>query len=182
MVFTIPEPLKPLTLQNQRLVYGLLFREVSQTLLEIAADPRRLGAHVGFLAVLHTEPEPAEPAPYSLRGPSRGPCARRGPLDPLPPEVLLTGSGAEPTVPRQVSGSVARCFCGGKLEFHGQLIPLRHSTRFHALLRQLKSIKWVVYAKHAKPPFGGPEYVLKYLARYTHRGHLQRPVAGLRKW
>ena len=54
VVFTIPEPLKPLTLQNQRLVYGLLFRAVSQTLLEIAADPRRLGAHVGFLAVLHT--------------------------------------------------------------------------------------------------------------------------------
>ena len=46
------------------------------------------------------------------------------------------------------------------------MIPLRHSTRFYALLRQLKSIKWVVYAK---PPFGGPEYVLKYLARYTHR-------------
>lgn len=57
-------------------------------------------------------------------------------------------------------------FADGKLEFHGQLIPLRQFTRFHALLRQLKSIKWVVYAK---PPFGGPEYVLKYLARYTHR-------------
>ena len=54
VIFTIPEPLKPLALQNQRLVYGLLFRAVSQTLLEIAADPRRLGAQVGFLAVLHT--------------------------------------------------------------------------------------------------------------------------------
>lgn len=54
MVFTVPEPLKPLMLQNQQLMYGLLFRAVSQTLLEIAADPRRLGAQIGFLAVLHT--------------------------------------------------------------------------------------------------------------------------------
>jgi hypothetical protein len=57
-------------------------------------------------------------------------------------------------------------FADGKLEFHGQLLPLRQSTRFHALLRELKSIKWVV---HAKPPFGGPGHVLQYLARYTHR-------------
>ena len=54
VVFTVPEPLKPLMLQNQQLMYGLLFRAVSQTLLEIAADPRRLGAQIGFLAVLHT--------------------------------------------------------------------------------------------------------------------------------
>jgi len=54
VVFTMPEQLKPLTLQNQQLMYGLLFRAVSQTLLEIAADPRRLGAQIGFLAVLHT--------------------------------------------------------------------------------------------------------------------------------
>jgi hypothetical protein len=57
-------------------------------------------------------------------------------------------------------------FADGKLEFHGQLLPLRQSIHFHALLRQLKSIKWVV---HAKPPFGGPAHVLQYLARYTHR-------------
>jgi hypothetical protein len=57
-------------------------------------------------------------------------------------------------------------FNNGKLEFRGQLLLLRQSTRFHALLKELKSIKWVVYAK---PPFGGLEYVLRYLARYTHR-------------
>lgn len=57
-------------------------------------------------------------------------------------------------------------FADGKREFHGQLRPLRQSTRFHNLLRELKSIKWVV---HAKPPLGGPGPVLQYLARYTHR-------------
>jgi hypothetical protein len=57
-------------------------------------------------------------------------------------------------------------FAKKDLEFHGKLAPLRESARFHALLDQLKKIEWVVYAK---PPFGGPEYVLKYLARYTHR-------------
>jgi hypothetical protein len=167
VIFTIPEPLKPLALQNQRLVYGLLFRAVSQTLLEIAADPRRLGAQVGFLAVLHTWTQNLLHHPHiHCVVPAGGlapdgarwiPCRRKFFLPVAVLSQLFRG---------KFLALLRDAFADGKLEFHGQLVPLRQFTRFHALLRQLKSIKWVVYAK---PPFGGPEYVLKYLARYTHR-------------
>jgi hypothetical protein len=65
VIFTVPEALKPLVLQNQQLMYGLLFRAVSQTLLEIAADPRRLGAQIGFLVVLHTWSQNLQQNPHS---------------------------------------------------------------------------------------------------------------------
>jgi len=167
VVFTMPEALTLLALQNPQLVYGLLFRAVSQTLLEIAADPRRLGARIGFLAVLHTWSQNLLGHPHiHCVVPAGGlapdgsrwiPCRRKFFL---PIKVLS----------RMFRGKflalLRDAFAGGKLQFHGQLIPLRQPARFHAWLRPLKDIEWVVYAK---PPFGGPEYVLKYLARYTHR-------------
>jgi hypothetical protein len=167
VVFTMPEAITLLALQNPQLVYGLLFRAVSHTLLEIAADPRRLGARIGFLAVLHTWSQ-------NLLGHPHIHCVvPAGGLAPdgsrwihcrkkffLPVKVLS----------RMFRGKflalLRDAFAGGKLQFHGQLIPLRQPARFHAWLRPLQDIEWVVYAK---PPFGGPEYVLKYLARYTHR-------------
>jgi Putative transposase/Transposase zinc-binding domain len=167
VVFTVPEPLAPLALQNAKLVYGLLFRAVSQTLLEIAADPRRLGAQIGFLAVLHSWSQNllhhphihcVVPAGGLAPDGSRWIHGRRKFF--LPVKVLS----------RMFRGKflalMREAFVKKGLEFHGQLAPLREPARFHALLDQLKNIEWVVYAK---PPFGGPEYVLKYLARYTHR-------------
>lgn len=167
VVFTVPEPLAPLALQNAQLVYGLLFRAVSQTLLEIAADPRRLGAQIGFLAVLHSWSQNllhhphihcVVPAGGLAPDGSRWIRCRRKFF--LPVKVLS----------RLFRGKflalLRDAFDGRKLQFHGKLTPLREPARFHALLRPLKNIEWVVYAK---PPFGGPEYVLKYLARYTHR-------------
>ena len=167
VVFTLPEPLTALALQNPQLVYGLLFRAVSQTLLEIAADPRRLGARIGFLAVLHTWSQNllghphihcVVPAGGLAPGGSRWIHCRRKFF--LPVKVLS----------RMFRGKfralLRDAFAGGKLQFHGKLISLQQPARFHAWLRPLKDIEWVVYAK---PPFGGPEYVLKYLARYTHR-------------
>jgi hypothetical protein len=167
VVFTVPEPLAPLALQNAQLVYGLLFRAVSQTLLEIAADPRRLGAQIGFLAVLHSWSQNllhhphihcVVPAGGLAPDGSRWIRCRRKFF--LPVKVLS----------RLFRGKflalLRDAFAGRKLQFHGKLTPLREPARFHALLRPLENIKWVVYAK---PPFGGPEYVLKYLARYTHR-------------
>ena len=167
VVFTVPESLAPLALQNQQLVYGLLFRAVSQTLLEIAADPRHLGAQTGFLAVLHTWSQ------NLLHHPHIHCVVPAGGLAPdgsrwiscrynffLPVKVLS----------RLFRGKflalLRDAFAHGKLQFRGQLAPLRERARFRAFLRPLKDIKWVVYAK---PPFGGPGYVLKYLARYTHR-------------
>jgi len=144
-----------------------LFRAVSQTLLEIAADPRHLGAQIGFLAVLHTWSQNllhhphihcVVPAGGLAPDGSRWIRCRRKFF--LPVKVLS----------RLFRGKflalLRDAFADGKFQFHGQLAPLRERARFRAFLRPLKDIQWVVYAK---PPFGGPEYVLKYLARYTHR-------------
>jgi len=167
VVFTVPESLAPLALQNPRLVYGLLFRAVSQTLLEIAADPRRLGAQIGFLAVLHTWSQNllhhphihcVVPAGGLAPDGSRWIRCRRKFF--LPVKVLSR------LFRGKLLALLRDAFAGGKLQFHGKLAPLRKPARFRAWLRPLKDIEWVVYAK---PPFGGPEYVLRYLARYTHR-------------
>jgi len=167
VVFTVPESLTTLALQNPPLVYGLLFRAVAQTLLEIAADPRHLGARIGFLAVLHTWSQNllfhphihcVVPAGGLAPDGSRWIRCRRKFF--LPVRVLS----------RMFRGKflalLRDAFADGKLQFHGPLAAIREPARFHAWLRPLRDVEWVVFAK---PPFGGPEYVLKYLARYTHR-------------
>jgi len=167
VVFTIPALLAPLALQNPRLVYGLLFRAVSQTMIAIAADPRLLGAQIGFLAVLHTWSQNLLHHPHIHCVVPAGGLAPDG--------SRWIGCRRKFFLPVEVLSQMFRgkflallrdAFAGGELQFHGQLTSLREPARFHALLDQVKDIKWVVYAK---PPFGGPEYVLKYLARYTHR-------------
>jgi hypothetical protein len=167
VVFTVPESLAMLILQNAQLVYGLLFRAVSQTLLEIAADPRHLGAQIGFLAVLHTWSQNLLHHPHiHCVVPAGGlapdgsrwiPCRRKFFLPVKVLSRLFRG---------KFLALLRDAFADGKLQFHGKLTPLREPARFHAFLRPLNDSEWVVYAK---PPFGGPEYVLKYLARYTHR-------------
>ncbi len=167
MVFTVPESLKPLMLQNQQLMYGLLFRAVSQTLLEIAADPRRLGAQIGFLAVLHTWSQNLLHHPHiHCVVPAGGIAPDGSRWIPCRPKFFLPVKVLSKMFRGKFLALLRDAFANGKLEFHGQLLPLRPPTRFHALLRKLKSIKWVA---HAKPPFGGPGHVLQYLARYTHR-------------
>jgi hypothetical protein len=167
VVFTVPEPLKPLMLQNQRLMYRLLFHAVAQTLLQIAADPRRLGAQIGFLAVLHTWSQ------NLLHHPHIHCVVPAGGISPdgshwihCHPKFFLPVRVLSQMFRGKFLALLRASFAAGKIEFHGQLVPLRQPTRFHALLRELKSIKWVVYAK---PPFGGPGQALQYLARYTHR-------------
>ena len=167
VVFTVPESLAMLILQNAQLVYGLLFRAVSQTLLEIAADPRHLGAQIGFLAVLHSWSQNLLHHPHiHCVVPAGGlapdgsrwiPCRRKFFLPVKVLSRLFRG---------KFLALLRDAFARGKLQFHGKLTPLRAPARFHAFLRPLQDTEWVVYAK---PPFGGPEYVLKYLARYTHR-------------
>src|ERR1035441_4826404 len=167
VVFTVPESLAMLILQNAQLVYGLLFRAVSQTLLEIAADPRHLGAQIGFLAVLHTWSQTLLHHPHiHCVVPAGGlapdgsrwiPCRRKFFLPAKVLSRLFRG---------KFLALLRDAFARGELQFHGKLTPLRAPARFHAFLHPLQDAEWVVYAK---PPFGGPEYVLKYLARYTHR-------------
>jgi hypothetical protein len=167
VVFTLPRELAPLALQNPRVLYGIMFRAVAESLLEMAADPKRLGARLGFLAVLHTWTQRVEHHPH-IHGvvPAGGlsPDGQRWissrkkfflPVDPL--GCLFRG---------KFLAYLEEAFAAGQLEFYGQLRELAHPVRFQDLLSSLHQKQWVVYAK---PPFGGPEQVLRYLARYTHR-------------
>jgi hypothetical protein len=168
VVFTLPQHIGALALQNAREIYGILFRAASETLLTIAADPKRLGAAIGFLAVLHTWGRNLHLHPHlhcvvpggglSSDGESWVGCRKQSFF--LSVKVL----GARF---RNVFLTYLRdAFQEGKLRFHGEMASLAKPAAFEALCRRAGSIKWVV---HAKAPFGGPAQVLKYLARYTHR-------------
>jgi Putative transposase/Transposase zinc-binding domain len=168
VVFTIPEQLAPLALRNQRLFYSLLFRAASETLMEIAADPRHLGARIGVLAVLHTWSQNLQHHPHLHCLVPAGGLAldnsrwittrRRGFF--LPVRVLS----------RMFRGKLLaflkQSYRRNQLCFAGKLAELSTPRAFHSLLGTLRRKEWVVYSR---PPFGGPEHVLKYLARYTHR-------------
>ena len=167
VVFTLPQELSTLALQNKEAVYSLLFRASAETLLEVAADPKHLGAEIGFLSVLHTWGQNllhhphvhcVIPAGGLSRDHSRWVHPRPGFF--LPVRVLshvLRG--------KFIAG-LRRLFRSGKLIFAGNLKPLAKRKAFYAFLRPLFRKDWVVYAKR---PFGGPDHVLHYLARYTHR-------------
>jgi hypothetical protein len=167
VVFTLPGQLTSLALQNPRLIYNMLFRAAAEALLTIAADPRRLGADIGFLAVLHTWNQHLRIHPHlHCLVPSGGlapdhsrwiPCRRRFFL---PVRVL------EKRFRRQFLRLLSKAYRRSKLRLAGSLEHLKNAGNFDRLFYQLKRRKWVVYAKR---PFGGPEHMLKYLARYTHR-------------
>jgi hypothetical protein len=171
VVFTVPHELAPLALQNPRVVYGILFQAAARTLLEVAADPRHLGARVGCLMVLHTWGQNLMHHPHV--------------------HSIVTGGGLSPDGSRWIYGKrskrrrpffapvkvlsrvfrgkfirlLKQAFASGKLAFHGQLQPLRDPAAFEHRLNQAVRQEWVVYAKR---PFASPTCVLKYLARYTH--------------
>ena len=167
VVFTLPGALGPIALHNPREVYGLLMRAAAETLLEVAANPIHLGAEVGVLAVLHTWGQNLTLHPHV--------------------HCVVTGGGLSLDGSRWVAGRddfflpvrvLSRVFRGkflsglraafrrGRLRFPGEGAPLDRSDRFNALLSEVVRTEWVVYAK---PPWGGPATVLKYLARYTHK-------------
>lgn len=167
VVFTLPHDLAPLALQNKRILYGLLFRASAETLLQIAADPKHLGAEIGFLSVLHTWGQNLLHHPHvhcvipagGLSSDHTGWVHPRYPFF-LPVKVLSR------VFRGKFAAGLKRAFRRGELAFHGQLQPLANEKTFRSWLRTLYRQDWVVYAK---PPFGGPKHVLQYLARYTHR-------------
>src|ERR1700680_3669549 len=167
IVFTLPQMIAPLALQNQRIVYGILFRAAAETLMEIAADRKHLGARIGFLAVLHTWGQNLHHHPHL--------------------HCVVPGGGISFDSSRWISCRNnfflpvrvwSRLFRGkflaflgeahqqGQLSFFGNCAHLKEPSAFQRFARRLKKSQWVVYSK---PPFGGPEQVLKYLSRYTHR-------------
>jgi hypothetical protein len=167
VVFTLPRHLAPLALQNKKVVYDLLFRTSAETLLEVARDPQHLGAEIGFFSVLHTWSQKLELHPHvHCVVPAGGLSADRTHwIKPrndffLPVQVLSR-------IFRGKFVAALKCaFANGQLSFHGDLRLLAQPKTFAAWLRPLFRKNWVVYAK---PPFGSPEYVLRYLGRYTHR-------------
>jgi hypothetical protein len=170
LVFTLPQPIARLALQNARIIYSILFQAVSETLLTIAADPKHLGAAIGFLAVLHTWGQNLHLHPHiHCVVPGGGispdnsrwiPCRKYRKSFFLPVKVLSH------FFRNRFLKHLRRAFHKGKLRFHGELGSLAQPVVFEALCHKAGRGDWVVYAKH---PFGGPEQVLKYLARYTHR-------------
>jgi hypothetical protein len=167
VVFTIPHELNRLCQQNPELLYGLLFQTSARTLLEVAADPKHLGAEIGFLSILHTWGQNLHVHPHIH-------CAI--PAGGLAPDHSRWIRPRYPFfLPVKVLGRVFRGkFVAGlrrlyrqkKLRLHGSLSALQEPRRFAAFLRTLFRQDWVVYAK---PAFGGPLQVLRYLGRYTHR-------------
>lgn len=167
VVFTLPDKLGPIALQNKRLVYGILFRAVSETLLEIAKDPKHLGADIGFLAVLHTWGQRLDLHPHI--------------------HCVVPGGGISPDGEKWISSGkrfflpvkvLSRVFRGkfldylrqaytkGDLSLEGKLSHLKDPAGWEAILKSVRRTDWVVYSR---PPFGSAKQVLKYLARYTHR-------------
>jgi len=160
VVFTLPDAFNALALANQRVLYNVLFDAVAQTLLEVAANPKRLGARIGFIGILHTWGQNLSLHPHvhcvvpggGLSADGRWVACRAGFF--LPVRVLS----------RVFRGK----FIDGlkRMRGKGKLIGTEDDRAFDRLLKASVKHDWVVYAK---PPFGGPQQVLKYLARYTHR-------------
>lgn len=167
VIFTIPQALASIALQNKRNVYNILFRAVSKTLLGIAGDPKRLGASIGFIAILHTWGQ------NLLHHPHLHCVVPGGGLSPdgcrwinsrkkffLPVKVLSR------RFRRLFLQYFDEAYKAGKLKFHGTLEHLNDPDAFETFLKPARKAEWVVYAKR---PFGGPKQVLDYLGRYTHR-------------
>ena len=167
IVFSVPHCLIPLMWQNKKLLFSLLFQAAGSALLEVAADRKRLGAEIGFLCILHTWGQTLQRHPHI--------------------HCVVPGGGLSPDHSRWISShprfflpvkvlsrvfrdkfveGLANTYLGNKLSFYGECQPLANEEAFAAFLDELKHQDWVVYAK---PPFGGAEHVLQYLARYTHR-------------
>ena len=167
VVFTLPAQIADIAYQNKAVVYGLLFKASAQTLLTIAADRKHLGARIGMTSVLHTWGSAMTHHPHV--------------------HVIVPGGGLSPDGTRWIAcrpgfflpvkvlsrlfrrlflEGLMRLHKAGKLVFFGDLAGLADPVTFETHLAPLRKTNWVVYAK---PPFGGPEAVLAYLSRYTHR-------------
>src|SRR6267154_2712155 len=167
VVFTLPRHLAPLTLQNKKVVYDLLFRTSAETLLEVARDPQHLGAEIGFFSVLHSWSQKLELHPHvHCVVPAGGLSADRTRWIKPRYDFFLPVKVLSRVFRGKFVAALKRAVHDGKLTFHGDLQLLAQPKTFAAWLRPLFRKDWVVYAKR---PFGGPEHVLRYLGRYTHR-------------
>ena len=167
VVFTVPQEIAAIAYQNKEVVYGILFRATAETLRTIAADPKHLGAEIGFLAVLHTWGQNLLHHPHLhcvVPGGGISPDGKHWVA--CRPGFFLPVRVLSRLFRRLFLEHLQTAFDTGKLQFFSSLEPLRDPKALAAYLSPLRQTEWVVYAK---PPFGGPQQVLNYLGRYTHR-------------
>jgi len=167
VVFTLPHRLAPLVLQNKKVFYDLLLRTSAETLLEVARDPKHLGAEIGFFSVLHTWSQQLNLHPHvHCVVPAGGLSPDHTGWIRSPDHYFLPKKVLRKIFRGKFVAALQQAFQNGQLRFEGDLKLLAQHKTFAAWLRPLYRQAWVVYLK---PPFGGPEYVLQYLGRYTHR-------------
>jgi hypothetical protein len=167
LVFSVPHALVPLVWQNKKVLFRLLFETSAATLLEVAADPARLGAQIGFLSILHTWGQTLQRHPHiHCVVPGGGMSPDHAQWIRSPSNFFLPVRVLSRVFRGKFVAGLRRLFHGNQLAFYGECQPLANEKAFAAFLRTLFREDWVVYAK---APFGGPEHVLQYLARYTHR-------------
>jgi Putative transposase/Transposase zinc-binding domain len=167
VVFTVPEQIAAIAYQNKKVVYGILFHTVAETLTTIAADPEHLGAEIGFFAVLHSWGQNLQFHPHLhcvVPGGGLSPDGQR--WISCRPNFFLPVRVLSHLFRRLFLTSLRKAYDSGKLRLWGRLEPLRERRTFVRLCEELKEPEWVVYAK---PPFAGPQQVLDYVGRYTHR-------------
>jgi len=167
VVFTLPTQIADIAHQNKAAIYGLLFKASSQTLLTIAADPKHLGARIGMTSVLHTWGSAMMHHPHvHVIVPGGGLSADGKRWIACRPGFFLPVKVLSKLFRRLFLEGLIRLHKAGKLKFFGDLSKLTDPDTFAAHLATLRKTNWVVYAKKS---FGGPEAVLAYLSRYTHR-------------
>lgn len=167
VVFTIPEELAHIAFYNKEVVYGILFRAASETLLTIARDPKHLGAEIGFFAILHTWGQNLQHHPHiHCVVPGGGLSSDYERWISCKPGFFLPVRVLSHLFRRLFLEALEDAFYESKLCFLGETEPLQDAIALNALITSQENRDWVVYAK---PPFGGPQCALEYLGRYTHR-------------
>ncbi len=167
VVFTLSEEIAAIAYQNKRVVYGILFRATAETLITIGADPKHLGARLGFFAVLHSWGQNVLFHPHlHCVVPGGGPSLDGERWISCRPGFFLPVRVLSRLFRRLFLQSLRKAFRSGKLRFAGRLAPLRDPLAFARHVERAEASEWVVYAKR---PFAGPQQVLDYVGRYTHR-------------
>jgi Putative transposase/Transposase zinc-binding domain len=167
VVFTLPAPISAIAYTNKEIIYGLLFDIAAETLRTIAADPKHLGARIGTTLVLHTWGSALTHHPHVhgiVPGGGLAPDADR--WVPCKPGFFLSVRVLSRLFRRRFIEELENAHRGGQLKFFGEHMDLADADAFADWLMPLRQCEWVVYAKR---PFSGPEQVLAYLSRYTHR-------------